>query len=110
MLRYFSSVVDWGKTGMSKVDVCLRGTKSHHKCSAIERQYLPRKMGGRGLQNLEQMQEREVVSAALYTRGSSDVQVMGAMRLQRELEYMGENTLTDREATHSWLTEARRQR
>ncbi len=100
VLRYFSSVVDWGETGMSKVDVCtrkvLRATKSHHKCSAIERLYLPRKMGGRGLQNLEQMKEREVVSAALYARGSSDVQVIGAMRLQRELEYMGENTLMTR--------------
>ncbi len=94
MLQYFCSVVDWGDTGIDVLTrKVLKASKTHHKCSAIERLYLPRPMGGRGLQNLEHMWEREAVSTALYVKNSKDRQVMGARKLQKELESTGEDTL-----------------
>ncbi len=99
-LRYFGATVDWGESGASKLDTAtrriLKACKAHHKGSAVERLYIPRKEGGRGLQSVEHVVERETVSAALYLVGSKDRQVQGAVRLQRELEAMGETPLITR--------------
>ena len=40
----------------------LRGFQSHHRNAALERVYLPRREGGRGLHRLSHIWEREVVS------------------------------------------------
>ncbi len=99
-LRYFGATVDWGESGASKLDTAtrriLKACKAHHKGSAVERLYIPRKESGRGLQSVEHVVERETVSAALYLVGSKDRQVQGAVRLQRELEAMGETPLITR--------------
>ncbi len=62
---------------------------AHCPRAALERLYLPRSEGGRGLQEAKQIWEREVVGAVRYLQLSEDPQVKMAMRLQTELAGMG---------------------
>lgn len=96
VLRYFLPLVDWKSSEIRNLDrstrAILRASKAHKREAAVERLYLPRNEGGRGLQNVRHVWEREVVAGALYLRGSQDRQVQGAMKLERELEEMGGTT------------------
>ena len=44
----------------------IRQYKGHHLPAALERLYLPRRQGGRGLISLQWSWEREVVSTVMY--------------------------------------------
>ena len=57
--------------------------------------HLPRREGGRGVPSITHVWEQERVVAALYLRRSEDRQVQGAMRLARELESMGQDTICE---------------
>ena len=50
----------------------MRQYKSHHYGASVERVYLPRHRGGRGLQSLVHSWEREIISTAVYLVTSSD--------------------------------------
>jgi len=56
LLSYGFGIVDWTKAEIAQFDVIVRkaltAANSHHPRSAIERLYLPRKLGGRGLLNI----------------------------------------------------------
>ena len=62
---------------------------SHHANASVARLYIPRKARGRGLQSVQTTWEREVVSSGAYLMQSTDPQVQGVMKLQRELRDMG---------------------
>ena len=98
-LRYLGGVLNWRGGGV-KLDVAtrriLKACKAHHKGSAVERLYIPRKEGGRGLHSVQHVLERETVSAANYLAKSTDPRIQGVARLQRELEAMGETPLIAR--------------
>ena len=100
VLRYFCGVVDWSEAELIDADrqtrKVLKKCKAHHKGAAVERLYLPRDRGGRGLLSVMHLWEREKVATAMYTRGSQDPQVQGAVRLEDELGHMGEETLMTR--------------
>ena len=70
LFRYSFPSVRWYRTALMILDrdtrSVLRGFQSHHRNAALERVYLPRREGGRGLHRLSHVWEREVVSAALY--------------------------------------------
>ena len=87
LLRYFLYAIRWVSSDLRQFDrstrKILRQTKSHHCHASIERLYLPRQEGGRGLTNLEHMWERETVAAARYLHLSQDPQVIEALCLQR---------------------------
>ena len=87
LLRYFLFAIRWVRSDLRQLDrstrKILRQTKSHHCHASIERLYLPRQEGGRGLTNLEHMWERETVAAARYLHLSQDPQVIEALHLQR---------------------------
>ena len=53
--------------------------KAYHPNASVDRMYLPRRMGGRGLQRVESVWEQETVSAALYVLRSKEPQVQGAV-------------------------------
>lgn len=100
ILRYFFGTIRLSRRDLITLDrstrKVLRQTKCHHINASMERLYLPRKEGGRGLQNVEQCWEQEVVSVALYLLESDDGEVQGAIRLQKELHCMGQPSyLTD---------------
>ena len=70
LFRYFFGPVRWTKSKLIQLDWRTRNilvqNKCHHRGAAVERLYLPRSEGGRGLQSLLQTWEREVVSAMAY--------------------------------------------
>ena len=97
MLRYFLGCVQWTKTELIKLDRKTRRILFQNQChnanASIERLYLPRKEGGRGLKNVEQAWEREVLSVAMYLIKSDDPQVKGTLKHQRELSHMGKRCM-----------------
>ena len=76
LLSYGFGIVDWTMAELSHFDVLTRrimtAANSHHPRSAIERLYLPRHMGGRGLVNVEHLYQRRVLMLAQHLRVSCD--------------------------------------
>ena len=70
MFRYFFNHVLWTKGALVALDrktrSVIRQYKGHHLPAALERLYLPRRQGGRGLMSLQWSWEREVVSTVMY--------------------------------------------
>ena len=87
----------WSRTQTRALDKTTRRIMSKYKChqrgSAPERLYMPRKDGGRGLQDLEATWEKEVVSAALYLINSEDPVNRELMRQQLLLNKRGRQSL-----------------
>ncbi|KAL1448319.1 hypothetical protein WDU94_012418 [Cyamophila willieti] len=63
-ITYTFGIINWTKTDLQKVNRKVRTImtqyRSHHPQSAVERLYLPRHMGGRGLIDLEAQHAKEV--------------------------------------------------
>ena len=99
VFRYLFAAVHWTRSELVQLDWRTRKVlvqnKCHHSGAAVERLYLPRSEGGRGLQNLLQIWEREVVSTASYLLHSDDPQVQGAVELQEEMGAMGRCSFLD---------------
>ena len=99
VLRYYSPLVGLSvrqRVGLDRrTRRLLIAAKAHHPNASVDRLYLPRPKGGRGLQRVETMWEQETVSAALYTLRSEDPQVQGAKGMcsadgRRERNLIGE--------------------
>ena len=93
VLRYFFGMMKWSKRELLEMDRkarrIMRLNKSHHMNASLERLYLPRNEGGRGLQSIEMTWEREVVGSVRYLVECPDPQVKGAMKLQELRKNMG---------------------
>lgn len=63
-ITYTFAIINWTKTDLQKINRKVRTImtqyRSHHPKSAVERLYLPRHMGGRGLIDLEAHHAKEV--------------------------------------------------
>ena len=74
--RYYFTAMKWSRMQTRALDKTTRRNMRKYKChqrgSAPERLSMPRKVGGRGLQDLQATWEKEVVSAALYLIYSED--------------------------------------
>ena len=96
VLRYFFWAVRWGKGDFRGMDRAarriMRRCQNHKYGAALQKLYLPRSLGGRRLQSMELMWEREVASVGQYLGNSPDPQVQGAMRLQARLAHDGKNS------------------
>jgi len=70
VLWYFFCRVKWPEGELERLDQltrrALRRHKAHHTGASLERLYLSRHSGGRGLVNLRDTWEREDVSSVLY--------------------------------------------
>ena len=97
VLRYYQGIVKWSGRDLISMDretrkiICQN--KSHNRSASLERLYLPRKDGGRGLQGVQLTWEREVVNCGAYLLTSEDRRVQVAMLLQTKLSNMGKYTL-----------------
>ncbi len=95
-VRYFCAPVSWSEGNLEELDRATRAVMvrctAHEKRASIERLYLPRESGSRGLLCIEHVWEREKVAMALYMRKSEDRQVQGALKCMRRLETLGEET------------------
>ena len=76
LLSYGFGMVEWTKAEISQFDifVCelLTAANSHHPHSSIECLYLPRKIGGRGLVNIEHIFQRCLLSLSRHLQTSTD--------------------------------------
>ena len=101
VLRYFLGVVHWSRRDLVGLDRAtrkiMRASRTYHRNSALERLYLPREEGGRGLQGVEMAWEREIASTAVYAKTSQDPQVREALELDKEMGAKGLKSL-DRQA------------
>ncbi|KAI5707887.1 hypothetical protein M8J77_011815 [Diaphorina citri] len=63
-IAYTFGVINWSKTDLQnlnrKVRTIMTQYRSHHPQSAVERLYLPRNMGGRGLLDIEAQHAKQV--------------------------------------------------
>jgi len=89
LLSYGFGIVDWSKAEIAQFDVTVRKTltaaNSHHPRAAVERLYLPRKLGGRGLTNIEHLYHRRLVLLSHHLRTSSDDLVQACCELMLEI-------------------------
>ena len=60
----------------------MRKHQCHQYGAAVEQLYLPRREGGRGLQNVLNVWEQEAVSTACYLVTSDDPNIQGVVREQ----------------------------
>jgi hypothetical protein len=70
ILMYSFGIVGWSNTELQSLDrktrVMMTEFRMHHPKSAIERIYLPRKQGGRGLLNLEISASKQITNLKNY--------------------------------------------
>ena len=87
VFQYFFPLVKWPHNALVQLDrlTCriMRRFKCHHHSTAIERLYLRRINGGRGLVNIYQAWEREMVATELYlVRANQDELLQAVVRHQ----------------------------
>ena len=77
LYRYYFGCLNWSRKEVHNLDLksrkVLRQCKSHHYNASLERIYLPRKRGGRGLMSLENVWERTVASTVAYVANARDI-------------------------------------
>ena len=86
IFRYFYSHLKWSRRDLELLDrktrAVMRQYKSHHYGASVERVYLPRRGGGRGLQSLVHSWEREIISTSVYLVTSSDPHLRAVVKHQ----------------------------
>ena len=94
VFRYYFSCLKWTRGELRDLDIStrriLRQNKSHHYNAALERLYLPRTAGGRGLISLESCWERTVISTATYLANSKEDQ--HCLRVWKTQDFLESNS------------------
>ena len=76
LLRYSAAFVSWGKSELQAIDRKTRKLftiyGALHPKSDVDRLYIPRKEGGRGLISLEDCVELAIRGLEVYVHGSKD--------------------------------------
>ena len=82
-ILYFFTQIKWPNKALVQLDrmtrKVLRCLKSHHYSASIKWLYLSRLSGGRGLVNIRQANEREVVASGLYLAGTVQDELLQAV-------------------------------
>ena len=93
VFRYFFGNLTWTRKVLVRLDrmtrKVLRKHKAHHVNASLERLYLPREEGGRGLSNLEHVWERETVSKVEYVMSPKGNHLQGVRRFWEKLAGLG---------------------
>ena len=74
--RYSSGILDWTKAELQKMDTKTRKVltmyRMHHPKASVDRLYLPRREGGRGLKSIAQCVEEDTRGLADYIASSKE--------------------------------------
>ena len=77
LVRYGAGIIDWTKEELKKIDRKIRKiltmNKMLHPQSDVDRLYIPRKEGGRGLLGVEDCVQIQVESLAKYVSASDEL-------------------------------------
>ena len=97
VLRYFCQILHLSvreRVGLDRrTRRAINQAGGHHPNASVDRLYLPRNKGGRGLQRVEDVWEQTTVSAALYTLRSQDPQMHGVARSLQKADQRYEQTI-----------------
>ena len=89
IVSFSFGIIPWTKKEIQHFDIVTRrimtSTCNHHPRSAVERLYLPRSGGGRGLVNVENLYNRRLVVLAHHLCSSSDSLVKLCHKLDNNL-------------------------
>ena len=98
-LSYGFAVLDWSITELEELDRntrnLLKTNKIMHKQSSVERLYLPRKEGGRGLLNITKLYKRCIINTFHYISNSPEELLKAVLtwsggRKQKALQHKAE--------------------
>ena len=88
LLSYGFGIVEWTKAEIAQFDVSVRksltASNSHHPRSVVERLYLPRKIGGRGLLGVEHLYQRRLLLLSHHLQTSTDTLVQACCELMSQ--------------------------
>ena len=89
VLRYFFNHVKWGHRDLLSLDrktrAVIKRCRGHYGGASLERLYLPRHSGGRGLASLQHVWEQEAVSTGVYIAKSREDQIKEVYQHQLKL-------------------------
>jgi len=100
VVRYTAGIVNWTKAELEAIDSKTRklmtAFRALHPQSDVDRLYLPRCNGGRGLQQVQQVMEDETWNLAEYVRKSKEPVLMEVhnQKLFSRLESTSENHMS----------------
>jgi hypothetical protein len=99
ILTYTFGVIPWSQTEIEAFDrqvrVLMTEYRIHHPKSAMERLYLPRNMGGRGLINLQAMRKKQITNLKQYFNDKSKTSALHKAIVQADLGYSPLNLSDD---------------
>ena len=93
VMRYGFGILKWTKTELMKLDrktkKILTTHKFHHPKSNINRLYIPRKLGGRGLIGVVDCHRQECSALAKYIQDTEDPLIKIALKVEskKKLDY-----------------------
>ena len=95
VIRYGAGIVNWGLGELKQLDIktrkLMRLHRAHHPQGDVDRLYVSRRQGGRGLQNAEEVVCREQNAMTTYFSRSKDPELIALMEhLKRENLLKGE--------------------
>ena len=80
VIRYSAGIVDWTQSELKELDSKTRKklklSGSHHPQADVDRLYIPRRAGGRGLQSIEEVVHREENSLATFIEDSTNPELI----------------------------------
>ena len=80
VIRYSAGIVDWTKNELQELDrktrKKLKLSGAHHHQADVDRLYVPRKAGGRGLQSIEEVVHREENALATFFYNSINTEII----------------------------------
>ena len=87
VFNYYFGILKWSRKCLNALDSRTRKIMRKYQChqygSAVERLYMPRNEGGRGLQRVIDVWEQSIVSMACYLITSTDLNLQGITREQQ---------------------------
>lgn len=77
VISYTFGILEWTQTDMNRLDRKIRTNMTrnriHHTNASVIRLYIPRKAGGRGLLNLENLRKKQIINLRKYFREKDSV-------------------------------------
>ena len=79
VIRYSAGILDWTRNELQELDWKTRQkfklSGSHHPQADVDRIYIPRKAGGRGLQSIEEVVHREENALTTFFHNSTSLEI-----------------------------------
>lgn len=119
ILTYSFGVIHWSQTDLDNLNTMIRTTltkyRMHHPKSSVERLYIPRKQGGRGLLDLKSLCNRQTTAMKKYFLARSETSPLHNAMIMSDKGYSPLNlndkntyqqTITANDRIQTWKSKA----